>query len=77
MLGPRGGWIMGQPKPVVVTAVALAGIAAAGTSFALALASDHVNQPGLQAALMTWITLPYVFGGLIAWWRRPDSRLGR
>src|SRR3954449_9880002 len=76
MLGPRGGWIMGQPKPVVVTAVALAGIAAAGTSFALALASDHVNQPGLQAALMTWITLPYVFGGLIAWWRRPDSRLG-
>src|SRR4051794_14688395 len=64
------------PSPSAVGALALGGVAAASTSFALALASDHVNQPGLQAALMTWITLPYVFGGLIAWWRRPDSRLG-
>lgn len=25
---------------------------------------------------MDWITLPYILGGLIAWWRRPDSRFG-
>jgi len=59
-----------------VGALALGGVAAASTSFALALASDHVPQPGLQAALMAWITLPYIFGGLVAWWQRPDSRLG-
>jgi signal transduction histidine kinase len=64
------------PKPSVLWAIALVGAAAAGTSFALALASDHVNEPGLQAALMDWITLPYILAGLVAWWRRPDSRFG-
>src|SRR4051794_41955207 len=64
------------PSPSAVGALALGGVAAASTSFALALASDHVPQPGLQAALMAWITLPYILGGLVAWCRRPDSRLG-
>src|SRR5213596_2225179 len=62
------------PQPPVLWALVLAGFAAAGCTFALALGSDHVNEPGLQAALMSWITLPYVFAGVIAWWRRPDSR---
>jgi signal transduction histidine kinase len=43
---------------------------------ALALASDHVAEPGLQGALMLWLGLPYVLSGLVAWWRRPESRLG-
>jgi hypothetical protein len=43
---------------------------------ALALTSDYVTEPGLQAALLDWVALPYVLGGLIAWWRRPDSRFG-
>jgi signal transduction histidine kinase len=60
----------------VVWAIALAGCAAAATSFVLALNSDHVNEPGLQAALMDWITLPYIVAGLIAWRRRPESRFG-
>jgi signal transduction histidine kinase len=60
----------------VVCAIALAGCAAAVATFALALNSDHVNQPGLQAALMDWITLPYIVAGLIAWRRRPESRFG-
>ena len=64
------------PAPAVVCAIALAGFAAAGTTFALALNSDHVDEPGLQAALMTWITLPYVLAGLVAWCRRPESRFG-
>jgi signal transduction histidine kinase len=57
-------------------AIALVGCAAAAASVALALASDHVSEPGLQAALVDWITLLYILGGLIAWWRRPDSRFG-
>jgi signal transduction histidine kinase len=42
----------------------------------MALTSDHLREPGLQAALMDWVTLPYILGGLIAWSRRPDSRFG-
>jgi signal transduction histidine kinase len=64
------------PKPVVLWGIALAGCAAAGVSMLLALSSDHVNEPGLQAALMDWITLPYILAGVIAWSRRPDSRFG-
>jgi signal transduction histidine kinase len=64
------------PRRAVLWAIALAGCAAAGASFALALTSDHVNEPGLQAALMDWITLPYILAGLVAWYRRPDSRFG-
>jgi signal transduction histidine kinase len=64
------------PPPLLLWAIALAGIAAAGVSVALALTSDHVPEPGLQAGLLDWITLPYILGGLIAWSRRPDSRFG-
>jgi len=60
----------------VLWAIALAGLAAAGCTFALAFTSDHVAEPGLQAALLVWITLPYVISGVIAWWRRPDNRFG-
>jgi signal transduction histidine kinase len=64
------------PGSPVLWALALAGCAAAAVSVELALASDHVAEPGLQAALLDWITLPYVLAGLVAWWRRPDSRFG-
>jgi signal transduction histidine kinase len=64
------------PRPAVVAGLALGGFVAASASVALALASDHVAQPGLQAALMDWMTLPYILGGLFAWWRRPASRFG-
>jgi signal transduction histidine kinase len=64
------------PKPVELWGLALAGVASAGASFALALTSDHVREPGLQASLVVWMTLPYIFGGLIAWWRRPESGFG-
>ena len=45
-------------------------------SFLLAFASDHVDEPGLQAALYCLIEVPYILGGAYAWWRRPDSRFG-
>ena len=64
------------PSLVLLWAVAVAGFAAAAGTVALALPNDQVNQPGLQAALIDWITLPYILAGLVAWWRRPDSRFG-
>ena len=64
------------PKLSVLWVIALAGCAAAAGSVALALTSDHVAEPGLQAALMDWMALPYVIAGVIAWRQRPESRFG-
>ena len=63
---PRGP-VLRKPQPVVLCAVALAGCAAAAWSVRLAFASKHVNAPGVQAALMVWMVLSYVFAGLAAW----------
>ena len=65
-----------RPKLGVLWALALAGCAGAAVAVALAFASDHVAQPGLRAALLDWIVLPYILAGLVAWWRRPESRFG-
>jgi hypothetical protein len=60
----RTRWVPGSavgraPAREVVGAIAIAGFVAGGASFALALTSDHVHEPGLQAALMNWVALPY------------------
>src|SRR5215210_1416762 len=77
-LAPRAeaGLIRASPKPLVLLAFALAGCGAAGFSVVSALTSDHVREPEVQAALIVWVILAYVLAGVIAWWRRPDSRLG-
>ncbi len=67
----------GAPRPVVLWGIALAGVVAAAGAVGLALTSDDPGQePGLHAVLLDWAALPYILAGLIAWWRRPDSRLG-
>jgi signal transduction histidine kinase len=69
--------VQGAPRPAVLWAIALAGLVAAAGAVGLALTSDDPGQdPGLHAALLAWAALPYILAGLIAWWRRPDSRLG-
>jgi signal transduction histidine kinase len=45
-------------------------------SIALALASDHLPHPGVRAGVLVWVVLAYVLAGLVAWWRRPESRFG-
>jgi signal transduction histidine kinase len=64
------------PKPAVLAAIAVAGVAAAATTLALALTNDEVDHVGIRVFLNDWITLNYISAGLIAWWRRPDSRFG-
>jgi len=68
------------PSLSSVWVVALAGCAAAASSFALVLTSDAasgaVGEPLVFALLSSWITIAYVLGGLIAWLRRPASRFG-
>ena len=64
------------PPPWAVAAIAAAALAAATGSVLLAVNSDHVTQPWLHASLFVWISLSYVLCGLVAWRRRPESRLG-
>jgi len=68
--------IRDPPSSATLLVVALAGAAAAAISVFLAFASDHLDDPAVRALLGIWITTPYIAAGLIAWWRRPDSRFG-
>ena len=65
-----------RPTPALLWAIAAGGCMVGAASFLLAFASDHVDEPGLQAALYCLIEVPYILGGAYAWWRRPDSRFG-
>src|SRR5687768_8520145 len=64
------------PRATMLVAIALAGCAAAACTVALALTSDHVREPGIHAALQVWGLLGFVLAGVVAWWRRPESRFG-
>jgi signal transduction histidine kinase len=64
------------PKPTVLAAIAFAGVAAAATTVALGLTNGEVDHVGIRVFLNDWITLNFIGAGLIAWWRRPDSRFG-
>ena len=61
------------PRPIVLWSIALAGLALAIVELTLAVPSEVSD---LQVALTLWTSVPYIAAGLIAWWRRPDSRLG-
>ena len=63
--GPR------VPTTRALVAIALVAVLAAGMVMALRLTSEFPGEePGLQAALLDWIVLSYVFSGLVAWRRR-------
>jgi hypothetical protein len=56
--------------------IAVASIGVMTAVLILVLASNQLDQPELRAFLIGWIVVPYVLSGLVAWWRRPASRLG-
>src|SRR4051812_22438251 len=65
-----------RPSPPLLAAIALGGCTVGAASFLFAFASDHVSDPGLQASLYCLLEVPYILCGVLAWWRRPDSRFG-
>jgi len=64
------------PRPSLLWALALAGVAASVCTVLLAVTSDHVREPGIHAGLQVWGILGFVLAGVVAWWRRPESRFG-
>ncbi|TCC59664.1 hypothetical protein E0H73_23870 [Kribbella pittospori] len=71
------GWAARRaPRPWALWATVVAGFGTLVVSVVLAMAGDELVRPGLQALLFNWITIPYLISGTLAWWRRPESRLG-
>jgi signal transduction histidine kinase len=64
------------PSSDLLWGIAFAAVAATAIATTLAITSDHVDSPGIRAALLDWVGLGYVLSGVVAWWRRPDSRFG-
>lgn len=62
------------PPQTYVPLIAAAGLIAPIYSVMLALRDSHVSA--LQLGLLEWISVPYILVGLVAWFRRPESRLG-
>lgn len=64
------------PRASLLVAIAVAGLAAASCALFLALTSDHLREPGVHGALQVWGLLGFILAGVVAWWRRPESRFG-
>ncbi len=71
---------LAPPRSSLAWAIAIAGCAAAASSFTLAILGEGVGvelgEPLVIALLAALITLSYVLCGLVAWRRRPASRFG-
>ncbi len=68
------------PRPAALWVFTAAGCVAGASSLIFALRNEAIGtelgEPLVIALLSIWLTLSYVFCGLIAWWRRPASRFG-
>ena len=65
----------GRDPVLAAAAVAVAAAASVGAAYVLAT-SDHTADPGVTAALTVITANAFVLAGLVAWWRRPDNRIG-
>jgi signal transduction histidine kinase len=68
--------LLPAPTVAVVAAVVAGATLAAVGAVVLAHSTGDLDRAGLRAAMIDWIVVPYVLGGLIAWRRRPESRFG-
>ena len=74
---PGGSPIVARPPSgALLWAIGLAGVAASAAAATVAMTTGRTTEPEWQAVLLEWISVPYIVAGLVAWARRPDSRLG-
>ena len=64
------------PKPALLWALGIAALASCAVTAGLASVNEELYQPALRVLLVCWVTLPYIFAGIVAWRRRPDSLFG-
>ena len=65
------------PRPALLWVLGLAGVASCVITAVLASGNEELYQPALRVLLVWWVTLPYIFAGIVAWRRRPDSFFGQ
>ena len=65
------------PRPALLWVLGLAAVASCVITAVLASCNEELYQPALRALLVWWVTLPYIFAGIVAWRRRPDSFFGQ
>jgi signal transduction histidine kinase len=64
------------PKPALLWTLGVAAIVCCAASAVLASLNEDLYQPALRVLLIWWVTLPFIFAGIVAWRRRPDSSFG-
>jgi signal transduction histidine kinase len=64
------------PRPALLWILGLAAVAFCVLTAVSAAVNGELYQPALRVLLVWWITLPYIFAGMVAWRRRPDSAFG-
>jgi signal transduction histidine kinase len=65
-----------RPRPRALCLIGLAGVVVVVGFSAAAATSERLPHPLIGVLVVTWISVPYLVSGLIAWWRQPVSRLG-
>jgi signal transduction histidine kinase len=64
------------PSAPTLAVLAVSGCLAAACAVVVVLEGAVGPEPRVEAAIIGWIVFSYVIGGLIAWWRRPESPFG-
>ena len=64
------------PRTALLWILGLAAVASCAVTAGLASVNEELYQPALRVLLVGWVTLPFIFGGIVAWRRRPDSAFG-
>lgn len=64
------------PQPALLWTLGVVAVAACAGTAVLASLTEELYQPALRVLLVSWITLPFIFAGIVAWRRRPDSAFG-
>jgi signal transduction histidine kinase len=64
------------PKPALLWLLGAAAVGSCAATAVLASINEELYQPALRVLLVSWITLPFIFAGIVAWRRRPDSSFG-
>ena len=64
------------PQPALLWTLGVAAAAACAGIAVLGALNEELYQPALRVLLVSWVSLPFIFAGIVAWRRRPDSSFG-
>ena len=75
--GCRNGTQLWNMECALLWVLGLAAAASCVITAVLASFNEELYQPTLRVLLRWWVTLPFIFAGIVAWRWRPDSFFGQ